>query len=260
MVWAALAYAIVGSVLTHLVGRPLIGLDFNQQRFEADFRFSLGADAREQRRRGALPRRARGARRPAPALRSGDRQLVEADAEAEAARRGSPSFYGQLAIIFPLVVVSPRYFAGQIPLGGIFQTASAFGQVQGSLSWFINAYTQFAVWKATVNRLIGFTAALSEVHEYAGKPAGERIADGERFVDRAAFARAAAGHTVARADLGAARAAPSTSSSPGLRAPASRRCSARWRASGPTGKAASGCRRAQGFCSCRRNLICRSVR
>ena len=54
------------------------------------------------------------------------------------------SFYGQLAIIFPFVVAAPRYFSGAIPLGGLMQTASAFGQVQGALSWFIDAYTQFA--------------------------------------------------------------------------------------------------------------------
>src|SRR5258705_13953 len=91
------------------------------------------------------------------------------------------SFYGQLAIIFPLVVASPRFFSGQIQLGAIFQTASAFGQVQGALSWFINAYTNFATWKATVDRLVGFSEALSEVHTAAGKPAGARIEDGERL-------------------------------------------------------------------------------
>src|SRR6202008_2876385 len=89
------------------------------------------------------------------------------------------SFYGQLAIIFPLVVVSPRFFSGQMQLGGIFQTASAFGQVQGALSWFISAYRDFALWKATVNRLIGFAGAVSDVHQQAGKPAGERIEGGD---------------------------------------------------------------------------------
>jgi vitamin B12/bleomycin/antimicrobial peptide transport system ATP-binding/permease protein len=91
------------------------------------------------------------------------------------------SFYSQLANIFPLLVVSPRYFAGQMQLGGIFQTASAFGQVQGSLSWFINAYGQFAVWKATVDRLIGFSASLAEVHEQAGKAVGKRDTDADQL-------------------------------------------------------------------------------
>ena len=85
------------------------------------------------------------------------------------------SFYGQLAIIFPFVVAAPRYFSGAIPLGGLMQTASAFGQVQGALSWFIDAYTQFASWKATVDRLTGFTGALAEVRAEAERLDGDRV-------------------------------------------------------------------------------------
>jgi putative ATP-binding cassette transporter len=85
------------------------------------------------------------------------------------------SFYAQLAIIFPYIVVSPRFFSGAMPLGGIFQTASAFGQVQSSLSWFINAYTLYAQWKATVDRLIGFTASLERVREEADRLDGDRV-------------------------------------------------------------------------------------
>jgi vitamin B12/bleomycin/antimicrobial peptide transport system ATP-binding/permease protein len=72
-------------------------------------------------------------------------------------------------------VVSPRFFSGAMPLGGIFQTASAFGQVQGSLSWFIDAYTRFAQWKATVDRLIGFAASLDRVREEADQLDGDRV-------------------------------------------------------------------------------------
>jgi putative ATP-binding cassette transporter len=88
------------------------------------------------------------------------------------------AFYAQLAIIFPYIVVSPRFFAGTIPLGVIFQTASAFNQVQGSLSWFINAYTTYAQWKATVDRLIGFAASLERVREEAAELDGERVEGG----------------------------------------------------------------------------------
>jgi putative ATP-binding cassette transporter len=91
------------------------------------------------------------------------------------------SFYGQLAIIFPYVMVAPRFFSGAIPLGQIFQTASAFGQVQGAMSWFINAYTLFASWRATVNRLIGFSEALQQVREESHKTEGERVEEGERL-------------------------------------------------------------------------------
>src|SRR6185295_12884842 len=85
------------------------------------------------------------------------------------------SFYGQVAIIFPFLVASPRFFSGAMPLGGIFQIASAFGQVQGALSWFINAYTSYANWKATVDRLTSFTEALAHAREEADRLDGDRV-------------------------------------------------------------------------------------
>jgi putative ATP-binding cassette transporter len=84
------------------------------------------------------------------------------------------SFYGQLAIIFPFVVAAPRYFSGAAPLGSIFQTASAFGQVQSALSWFISAYSSFAGWKATVDRLTGFRQALAHARAEAEALDGDR--------------------------------------------------------------------------------------
>jgi putative ATP-binding cassette transporter len=89
------------------------------------------------------------------------------------------SFYGQVAIIFPFVVASPRFFSGAMPLGGIFQIASAFGQVQGALSWFINAYGSYANWKATVDRLTSFSEALQRAREEADRLDGDRL-EGER--------------------------------------------------------------------------------
>jgi putative ATP-binding cassette transporter len=164
MVWVAVVYATAGTWLTHVIGRALIGLDFNQQRFEADFRFSL-VRLRENSEGVALyrgePEELSGFLRRFSfvinnwwALMLKQKQLG-----------WFTSFYQQLAIIFPYVVVSPRFFSGAMPLGGIFQTASAFGQVQGALSWFITAYTSFATWKATVDRLIGFSASLDKVRE-----------------------------------------------------------------------------------------------
>ncbi|MBF4190097.1 hypothetical protein ISX56_28275, partial [Serratia ureilytica] len=61
--------------------------------------------------------------------------------------------------LFPLLVAAPRYFSGAIQMGGLMQIASAFGQVQGALSWFIDAFNDLATWKACVNRLAGFNAA-----------------------------------------------------------------------------------------------------
>jgi len=173
LVWIALVYAVAGTALTHLIGRPLIGIEFNQQRFEADFRFSL-VRLRENSEgvalyRGEAEELAGFRQRFAAVIGNWWAQMLK-----QKQLTWFTSFYGQLAIIFPYVVVAPRFFSGAIPLGGIFQTASAFGQVQGALSWFINAYTQFATWKATVDRLTTFSAALRLVREAASAAAGER--------------------------------------------------------------------------------------
>ena len=178
MVWVALVYAIVGTWLTHAIGRPLIGLDFNQQRYEADFRFALVR----------LRENSEGV-----ALYHGEKEELSNFRGRFAAVIGNwwalmkkqkqlgwfTSFYGQLAIIFPYVVSAPRFFSGAMPMGGIFQTASAFGQVQGSLSWFIDAYTRFATWKATVDRLIGFSESLERVQHL--RVEGERV-EGDRSI------------------------------------------------------------------------------
>src|SRR5262249_15294441 len=74
---------------------------------------------------------------------------------------GFTAFYEQLAAVFPFVVAAPRYFAGTLQLGGLMQTASAFGRVQDALSWFVGAYAQLAGWKATVDRLTGFQHAIT---------------------------------------------------------------------------------------------------
>jgi putative ATP-binding cassette transporter len=179
MVWVALIYAVAGSLLTHLIGKPLIRLDFNQQRFEADFRFSL-VRLRENSEGVALYR---GEREELEGFRGRFVNVITnwwALMLKQKQIGWFTSFYHQLAIIFPYVVVSPRFFSGQIQLGGIFQTASAFGQVQGALSWFINAYTQFAAWKATCDRLIGFSATMDKVRDQAGKLEGERVEGTEK--------------------------------------------------------------------------------
>jgi putative ATP-binding cassette transporter len=175
MVWVALVYATVGTWLTHVIGRKLIGLDFNQQRYEADFRFAL-VRLRENSEGVALYR---GENEELGRFHQRFANVISnwwALMRKQKQLGWFTSFYAQLAIIFPYIVVSPRFFSGAMPLGGIFQTASAFGQVQGSLSWFINAYTLYAQWKATVDRLIGFSASLERVREEADRLDGDRIA------------------------------------------------------------------------------------
>jgi vitamin B12/bleomycin/antimicrobial peptide transport system ATP-binding/permease protein len=175
MVWVAVLYALAATWITHLIGRPLIQLGFDQQRYEANFRFAL-IRLRENAEGVALYRGEAGE------LHNfrGRFASVIANWWAKMLKNKQltwfTSFYGQVAIIFPFLVGAPRYFAGKTPLGELFQIASAFGQVQGALSWFVNAYGSFANWKATVDRLTGFTEALERAREEAGHMDGVRSA------------------------------------------------------------------------------------
>lgn len=155
MVWAAIAYAAIGTWLANRIGRPLVGLSFEQQRHEADFRYGL-MRLRENSESVALYRGEAGER-----ARLGTRFGAVFDNYWRLMKRQKKltwfsNCYNQLAIVFPFVVAAPRYFAKEIQLGGLMQISSAFGQVHGALSYLINAYPAIAAWKATVDRLIGF--------------------------------------------------------------------------------------------------------
>jgi putative ATP-binding cassette transporter len=159
MVWAALLYAIAGSVLTYYVGRPLIALNFQQERYEADFRFSL-IRMREYAEGVALYRgeatEHRGHLARLERIRQNWYALMYYTKRLGALTIG----YAQAATVFPYFVAGGRYFSGSITLGGLTQIANAFGQVQSSLSWFVDSYTTLAGWKASVDRLLTFHAAL----------------------------------------------------------------------------------------------------
>jgi len=160
MVWFALAYALIGSALVWMIGKPLVLQNFNQQRYEADFRFGL-VRIREYAEAVAL-------------YRGEAQEQSQLESRFERIRRNwweimrttkrlnvASNFYSQFAIIFPFLVGAPRYFSGAITLGGLMQISSAFGHVQEALSWFINAFSSLASWKASVNRLAGFHAAVT---------------------------------------------------------------------------------------------------
>lgn len=166
MVWAALLYAILGTWLTNLIGRPLVQLNFNQQRYEADFRFSL-VRFRENAEGVALYH---GEADELRGFRERFSNVVRNWWGIMRQQKRLTSFtagYGQAAIIFPFVVAAPRYFRGEFALGGLMQTASAFGQVQDSLSYIISSYTDIAEWRAVVARLAGFNRALDQVRTEA---------------------------------------------------------------------------------------------
>ena len=163
MVWFALLYAVLGSLLIWWVGKPLVMLGFNQERYEANFRFGL-IRIRENNDAIALyhgePREAQQLGDRFDTIRSNWWAIMRITRRLNIAT----NFYGQFAIVFPLLVAAPRYFSGAIQMGGLMQIASAFGQVQGALSWFIDAFNDLATWKACVNRLAGFNAAVDQVH------------------------------------------------------------------------------------------------
>jgi putative ATP-binding cassette transporter len=178
LVWAALIYATLGTWVTHLVGRPLIKLNFDQQRYEADFRFSL-VRLRENAEEVTLL-----SGEKAEENRLLDRfGRVVGNWYGIMQRTKRLTFltagYSQLATIFPYVVVSPLYFAGSMMLGGLMQIAQAFGQVQGALSFFVKAYSDIADWKAVLDRLAGFDASIDwaqSLDETA--PRVEHVSDG----------------------------------------------------------------------------------
>jgi putative ATP-binding cassette transporter len=176
LVWAALFYALIGTLVTHYIGRPLIRLNFNQQRYEADFRFNL-VRVRENSEQIALLG-GENVERERLLARFG---AVVDNWIAIMNRRKKLTFftagYGQVSSVFPFIVCAPAYFAGKIQLGGLMQTASAFGSVQGALSFFVSSYRAIAEWGAVIQRLEGFEAAIAGGQQIAlAKPAVEVIA------------------------------------------------------------------------------------
>ena len=162
MVWMALLYCVVGSVLTHYIGRPLIGLNFRQQRVEADYRHhlvrlreyseSVAMDKGEAVEQSRLDRRF-------GAVLSNYLQLLMAQKRLT----WFTVSFNQLAVVFPFFVAAPRFFSGAIQLGQLMQISSAFGRVQDSLSWFVDSYDALARWRATTDRLTLFEDAMQAV-------------------------------------------------------------------------------------------------
>ena len=160
MVWMAVLYCLAGSVLTHYIGRPQIQLNFEQQRREADFRHhmvrvreyseAIALDHGQQVEKQHLDNRFVSVLSNYLALIKAQKNLI-----------WFTSFFGQAAVIFPMIVAAPRYFSGAIQLGELMQINSAFGRVQDSLSWFVDSYSSLAAWRATTDRLTSFDDAMT---------------------------------------------------------------------------------------------------
>jgi len=159
LVWGALIYAVFGTALTQWIGSPLVNLDFQQQRYEADFRFNL-VRVRENSEQIAL---LQGERAERQRLSERFSRVVDNWYGIMQRTKRLTAFtasYAQAAVIFPYVLAAPAYFADKIHLGGMMQTASAFSSVQKALSFFVSIYRALAEWRAVVARLDGFEMAI----------------------------------------------------------------------------------------------------
>jgi vitamin B12/bleomycin/antimicrobial peptide transport system ATP-binding/permease protein len=158
--WAALIYAAIGTFITHVIGRSLVTLLFNQQRYEADFRFSL-ARLREYSEQVALlggeGTEQRSTMQKFGAIFANYLRIVDLRKKLMA----FTASYGQISPFIPYIVAAPFYFAGKIQLGVLSQTAGAFGRVEGALNFFISYYTSLADFKAVLDRLSTFDDAIA---------------------------------------------------------------------------------------------------
>jgi putative ATP-binding cassette transporter len=160
MVWMAVLYCLVGSLITHYIGRSQIWLNFEQQRREADFRHhmvrvreyseAIALDHGQAVEKSHLDTRFLSVLANYLALLKAQKNLI-----------WFTSFFGQAAVVFPMIVAAPRYFSKAIQLGDLMQINSAFGRVQDALSWFVDSYSSLAAWRATTDRLTSFDDAIS---------------------------------------------------------------------------------------------------
>ena len=177
MVWMAVLYCLVGSAITFWIGKPQVWLNNRQQQLEANFRHHM-IRVREHSEAIALDggERVEGAQL---SLRFSDAlanylQLIRKQKNLV----WFTNFFGQAAVVFPFIIAAPRFFSGAIQLGQLMQIASAFNQVQDSLSWIVNNYADIAAWRATTNRLGGFETSLQgeeNAHDGVSLQSGARL-------------------------------------------------------------------------------------
>jgi putative ATP-binding cassette transporter len=166
---------LAGTLLTYWIGKPLVKANFEQQRFNADFRFRM-IRIRENSESIALYS---GEAREHDGLNVSFMKVWNNTWRLMIVGKRLNwfvSFYDNFTTLFPYLVTAPRYFAGAIDFGTVFQVAGAFSRVQDSLSWFISLFQNLAIWKATTNRLVTFVEAL----ERAEADARQEILEVER--------------------------------------------------------------------------------
>jgi putative ATP-binding cassette transporter len=167
--WVALVFSLVGTWLTHFIGKPLVQLEFRRERYEADFRFAL-ARLREYSEQVALLRGENAERR----ILGGRFGAIVSNFYAIVGRTVKlltfTATYFQANAVIPYIIVAPYFFLGKITLGQMTQTAGAFGRVESALTFFIARYQSLASYKAVVERLTTFRSATDEARRLGTKP------------------------------------------------------------------------------------------
>ena len=168
LVWFCVAYAALGTWLTHIIGRPLIGLNFRQERVEADYRFAL-ARLREYTEQVAL---LGGEPAEKDILARGFRRIVDNYIQIIIRLIKLNTFtlsYFQANVIVPYMLTGPYYFAGKISLGQLQQVADTFSRVESALTYFMTIYTTLADYKAVLDRLTTFEGAIASAQRVGGE-------------------------------------------------------------------------------------------
>jgi vitamin B12/bleomycin/antimicrobial peptide transport system ATP-binding/permease protein len=159
--WVALSYSILCTWLTHLIGRPLIALDFKQEKNEADFRYSL-ARLREYGEQVALLKGGNAEQQQLSGKFANVVSNFYAIVKQNLKLNSFVSTYFQASTIVPYLIVAPAFFASKITLGQFQQTAQAFFRVESAMQWFIFRYQSLAQYKAVVDRLTTFGDAIQK--------------------------------------------------------------------------------------------------
>jgi len=167
LVWVALLYSIAGTVGAFWLGRALPGLNFLQQRREADFRFALmrlreHAESIAQYRGEAAEMKTFSSRLEA-ALQN-FWELVKK----QKIVLGYSTFYMRTATVIPMFIMAPQFFAGAFPLGRLTQISAAFGEVHEAMAYLVRAFPQIAEWKSVVDRLTSFQDRLETISSKSG--------------------------------------------------------------------------------------------
>jgi vitamin B12/bleomycin/antimicrobial peptide transport system ATP-binding/permease protein len=199
LIWTALAYAGIGTLLAHWIGWRLVPLNFSQQRYESDFRFAIvrAADHSESvaLMRGEAVEREELRGRFANLVGNWTNLVVR-----QTRLTGFIACYGNISTVFPTLIVSPAYMIGAIPLGILVQAANAFQRVEGAFAFCIGAYSRLAEWKAIMDRLSQMESAMAKVDAHTNDVGtiAVKVGQGEEFSVTNIVARMPSGDEIAR--------------------------------------------------------------